>query len=483
VNVTFIIPPSGFLLDERVFVSLGVLKIAACLEGSHLTRVIDCSGVADYLALVTSQLEGVDVVGITATTPQLPAAVKIASAIREAHPDARIILGGPHVTLVAAACKKERAPGRARAAMATLERSFDILVAGDGELAIHEAIKPGAPKFIDGDDRKGSLFMRPEDYESSPWPARHLIDFESYHYEIEGHKSTSLVAQLGCPFACNFCGGRASNMLRRIRTRSTANVVAEIEHLHRTYGFTGFMFYDDELNVNPKLVELMNAIADLQTRLGVEFRLRGFVKSELFTDAQASAMYRAGFRWILCGFEAADERILENINKKATVEDNSRVVAIAHRNGLKVKALMSIGHAGETEETIRAVHDWLLEVRPDDFDCTVITTYPGCPYYDEAVETSPGVYTFTAKNGDRLHAVNVDYSTTADYYKGNPNGGYHSYVYTDSLSSERIVELRDWVESDVRKHLRAPIQAIGAAAYEHSMGQRHLPMLNRQAAE
>ena len=54
--------------------------------------------------------------------------------------------------------------------------------------------------------------------------------------------------------------------------------------LHSVYGFTGYMFYDDELNVNPSIVELMDGIADLQRRKGVEFRLRGFVKAELFTE-------------------------------------------------------------------------------------------------------------------------------------------------------------------------------------------------------
>jgi len=197
-------------------------------------------------------------------------------------------------------------------------------------------------------------------------------------------------------------------------------------HAAQPLWFTGFMFYDDELNVSKSLVELMNGIAGLQSTLGVEFRLRGFVKSELFNDAQAQAMYQAGFRWVLCGFEAASPRILDNINKRATLEDNTRVVEIARRHNLKVKALMSVGHPGESEESIRAVHDWLLDVKPDDFDCTVITTYPGTPYYDEAVEhaTMSDVWTYTCKRtGDRLHAYDVDFTRVAEYYKGDPDGG------------------------------------------------------------
>jgi anaerobic magnesium-protoporphyrin IX monomethyl ester cyclase len=82
-----------------------------------------------------------------------------------------------------------------------------------------------------------------------------------------------------------------------IRNCSLASILSEVEHLHSVYGYTGIMFYDDELNVSKTLVELMNGlISDLQARLGVDFRLRGVFKAELLTETQAAAMYRAGFR-------------------------------------------------------------------------------------------------------------------------------------------------------------------------------------------
>ena len=237
--------------------------------------------------------------------------------------------------------------------------------------------------------------------------------------------------------------------------------------------------YDDELNVNKKIVELMNLIAKTQEDLGTEFRLRGFVKAELFTEEQAEAMYRAGFRWILVGFESGSPRILENINKKATREDNARCLEIARKHGLKVKALMSIGHPGESEETVVETRDWLMKVKPDDFDVTIITTYPGTPYYDYAVPhpDNPNVWVYTyKKTGNKLYSMEVDYRTTADYYKGNPEGGYQSFVYTDYLSPEQLVELRGFVEKDVRNKLNIPFNSSAPAIrYEHSMGQTNFP--------
>jgi len=484
--VLLITPPSIFLLDERVFMSLGILKVAAVLEKNGFpVEFLDLSGIENFVEVtgIQAQSSSSKFAAITMTTPQLPAAVKIAEKIRASRPDMRLIAGGPHITLVHSAVKLEKKMGRvgrAHHALEKLESIFDVLVSGDGEASVFEALASDAPKIIDADVPKGGLFMTNEDYEATPYPARHLVDVASYKYSIEGFPATSLIAQLGCPFGCGFCGGRNSNMLRRIRTRSTASIVNEIEHLHKTYGYTGFNFFDDELNVSKSLVELMNAVADLQSRLGVEFRLRGFIKSELFNEEQARAMYGAGFRWVLCGFEAANARILENINKRATLEDNTRVLEISKKHNLKVKALMSVGHPGESEESIMDVRDWLIAQGPDDFDCTTITTYPGTPYYDEAIphSTMADVWTYACKkSGDKLHSYDVDYCQVADYYKGDPAGGYHSYVFTDHLSGEQIVKLRDQVENEVRAKLNIPFNpGKPGVKYDHSMGQGPLPL-------
>lgn len=477
-TICLITPPSVFLADEKVFPNLGILKVAAVLERSgHIVEHVDASGIQGYEQAVTDHAKSTtaSLFGITATTPQMPSVSHIVRALREARPDARIILGGPHITLVCAALKKEKKlgmHGRATRAYAKLESMFDVLVAGDGEDAIFLAIQPDSPKYIDADNPAVDLFLTNERLNELPWPARHLIDMESYRYFIESARSYSLIGQLGCCFGCRFCGGRESPMLRRIRTRTTSNIVGEVRHLHDAYGAKGIMFYDDELNVSPAMIELMNGIADLQSEIGVAFKLRGFIKSQLFTDEQAKAMYRAGFRWILVGFESGSERILSNIRKKADRADNTRCMEIAHRHGLKVKALMSIGHAGESAETIQETKDWLLEVRPDDFDATCITVYPGTPYGDMAVQTLPNVWTFTCpENGDKLHSYEVDFMEEGGYYKGRV-GDYRSFVYTDHLSSKELVKLRDELEGDVRAKLNIPFNPTAAARkYEHSMGQ------------
>ena len=472
-----------FLLDERVFISLGILRVAAVLEqAGHQVEVLDLSGVANYQEAVKDYVAGseVTIFGLTATTAQLPSAIEVAKTIREAKPEARIILGGPHVTLVNAARKK--GIERAKRAFEQLQVYFNQLVAGDGEKAVFQALNSPNMALVDADELRSDLFLINATLSALPLPARHLIDMESYHYQIEGTRATNLIAQLGCPFGCGFCGGRMSPSFRKIRMRSIESIIAELRHLYDVYGLTGFMFFDDELNVNPQMVPLMQAIEGLARELGVQFKLRGFIKSELFTEVQAEAMYKAGFRWILVGFESGSPRMLKNMQKHATREDNTRAVEIARKYGLKVKFLMALGHPGESPETINETRDWLLEMRPDDFDATIITTYPGTPYYDNAQEVSPGVWKYEIY-GDALCGLEVDYTQVADYYKGSPDDGYVSYVHTDFLTCKELVVRRDLLEYKIRTALKIPFNpSLPSQLYEHSMGQLPSKILKRPCA-
>lgn len=456
-------------MDQRVFPSLGILKVGAVLErAGHQIDHLDLSGVSNYLD-VLAQYKGATTFAITATSPQMPAAMEIGWLLRCG--GMKTILGGPHPTLAFAGSKLN--PARAFGFKALLAQ-FDVVIAGDGEESVFQALAMDRG-FINADDPKSPLWITSQAFAESPWPARHLIDVASYNYYIDGERAQTLVSQLGCPFGCKFCAGRNSAMLRRIRTRPPESVVAELLHLYDTYGTKGFMFYDDELNVNKSIVELMRQIKAAGESRGIEWRLRGFLKAELFTEEQAAAMYAAGFRQVLIGFEAADPRILVNIEKRATIEENTRAVEIAHKHGLKVKALMSIGHPGESEKSVLAVRDWLLKVKPSDFDVTVITPYPGSPYYDRAEPWGKGAWCYMAKNGDLLFMDDVDFTTEAQFYKGHP-GEYVSHVWTLGLTRERIVELRDQVEHEVRTALGIPFYATGGAVqFEASMGQTKLP--------
>ena len=156
-KICLITPPSPFLLDERVFMHIGILKIAAVLEREgHKVDFIDLSAVKNYMDVledyVNSQSEKITI-GITATTPQVPYAVKIGEFLKNKDKVEKTILGGPHVTLMSAAAKREKKKNfegsdRAKRDLDKLYSIFDVLSLGDGEYAVFEALKRNPQSFL-----------------------------------------------------------------------------------------------------------------------------------------------------------------------------------------------------------------------------------------------------------------------------------------------------------------------------------------------
>lgn len=485
IPVCLISTPSPFLADERVFPFLGILNVAAQLRtNSNRIQVLDLAGYKNFEEIMRTYLKGTDIrtFGLTATTPQIPSAVIIRNIIKEVLPDSRVILGGPHATLTHTGFIEDQKAGRnGRGSLAfnQLESLFDKIVVGDGEMAVLHAIDPSnQQRVINAGVLASPLFMKRGTLDQYSLPARDLIDFQSYRYFIDGKRAASVISQLGCPFECGFCGGRDTNVFRLIRNRSVQSTIGEIEsiiNMSREWKepIEAIMFYDDELNVKSGILEeLCKGLIMLQERLGIEMRFRGFIKAELFTQEQADLMYKAGFRILLSGVESGSDKILKAMRKHTTREINSRCVEYAHNAGLRFKALMSIGHPGESEETVKESINWCLtNLRSgDDVDFTIITEFPGSPYYDHSVyikEKNAWLYTI---DGENLWSTTVDFTKSADFYKGVP-GSYVAYVSTDYLSPAKLVEQRDLAESIVRTALDLPmVLAAQALMYEHSMG-------------
>lgn len=463
-RICLVNPPSPFLLDERVFPTLGVLQVATVLEeAGHEVVVEDLGGREDYVTVMAHRAsEGWDCYGLTATTPQFPAAVAILQTIRDVDPTARAIIGGPHATVMPGSCQ-----------------AFDCVVMGDGESAVLDAIQRGAPHLIDeaSNTKKGELAWH--------WPARHLIDMDSYRYTLMGLKGTSMMLSQGCPYNCSFCCGRLVPYYRRVRARNVDDVVKEMEHLIDQYGMTAVMAFDDEVNLlNEPLLEFCQKI----TPLGMKFR--AFVKANLFTDMQAEAMAKAGFVEVCTGVESGSDRILGIIDKQTTRVINKRFVDVAHKHGMRAKAFCSLGHPGENHESAEDLTSWLSDAAPDDFDVTVITVYPGSPLWEkrefvEVNERGQRVCKYVKRSkhpeedGATLYFEEVDYAKEFSFYKGRPKE-YISHVWTPDLSKGDLVTLRDTIEDKVRKELGIPYPVRHSGdSFEHSMGQGASPQDSR----
>ena len=451
-NVLLTIPPAPFLIDDKSLPFLGILSVATVLKHNNINvSVLDLSGMKDYVDVLGTYLKenDVDVVGFTVNTPQLPYVINMVRIVPE---HITTLAGGPHITSCYSAIKHVQ-NSRILKNVKDLEDNFDHLFVGDGEISILEFLSGRITSKVIDADSSDALFLTNEYLSTHDFIDRSFIDLHSYKFYIDGEKCTSIISQLGCPFNCAFCCGRLSKNLRKVRSKTSAQVLKEIKHLFTVYGYKAFMFYDDELNVNKALIPFLNELIDLQKSLGTSFKFRGFVKSELFNENQARLMKQCGFEWLLCGFESADERILKTINKKATLADNSKMLETCKKHDIKVKALMSCGHPGESRESLTNIKNWLVTHKPADFDLTIISPYPGSPYFDFSTQIDDNIWKYVSPyTNDILYSIDVDYTRIPHYYKGIP-GNYTAYVYTDYLKADELTKLRDETERTVRQEL------------------------------
>lgn len=514
-KVLLLNPPSGFLIDQRVFLPLGLASLAAFAtqQGNDIT-LIDLSDDKNYDQTVSNAvLRGnYDAVGISATSPQFHYTYNLLHQIRTTKPGTKVIIGGAHASMLSSLRNtlKERFSKGGLNGVALDQRvreedvnflrleEFDVVAAGE-ERSLNMALN-SSEQWVDAGIS--------QDLDDLPLPSRGLFDVKNYlldadgrpKFPINGKPSGSIISQRGCPYGCEFCCGRDSEMYRRLklpdgrlRTKSPKRVIEELDEMKKSYGLESFMFYDDEFNLNSgRTIELCRLLSQRN------YSYRGFVKSNLLVKNPevARAMKEVGFVEVLSGIETGSERILQHhLHKGSNPEANYRAAMICLECGLDFKALTMLGHVSETEVDILATRDWIVRtgnqfrnrVGPGHFtfDLTLFQPYAGSPIWDRA-ERNTGDFSdeFAWVYNTRRQGVVVDpeqgglyfnkpdFSTEEGFYKGKP-GNYKSFIRTKKISPEKFVRLRDEIEWEIRDKLQMQqlSQTASQTQYEHSMGQ------------
>ena len=197
-KIGFINPPSEFLIDQRVFLSLGILRVATSLQRKYEVYFLDLSNETFYNNKIKEFIEKyeLDVICFTATTPQIQKVYELCKYVK-INFNIKIILGGPHITLMYSSLEKGSRDIKkiCRTHFSELEKYIDTMVIGDGEYAIYEAIE-SKEKLINSEKNK-NLYIQSENYDDIAIANRNFLDLESYHYTIDGKKSTNLISQIG----------------------------------------------------------------------------------------------------------------------------------------------------------------------------------------------------------------------------------------------------------------------------------------------
>ncbi|MFH1544808.1 MAG: radical SAM protein, partial [archaeon] len=286
----------------------------------------------------------------------------------------------------------------------------DIAVKGRGEetiVKLVDAICSGKPlEKINGIvfKEKGKTVETPDaeikDINSTrPMDYSLIKDMERYivktHY---AERVIDYISSYGCPFNCGFCSEIKVHK-RRWSGLKAERIVREIKQLIRSYKINGIRFADSNFFVDKNRVKEFSEIL-LKEKINIKWgnvngRTEQLVK---FEDDLWGLMKRAGLSDLLIGAEAADQKLLDFINKRATIEDTIKLKKIAHRHNLTLFVSLMIGIPfnikKNPDEATKKQLNGLLDLieRLSEIDnrhyisIFIYTPFPGSPLYDVCLQ-------------------------------------------------------------------------------------------------
>lgn len=315
---------------KRPAAPLGLITVAAMLPESWTVRLIDCN----TAPLGDDDLAWADVVFTGGMMPQQADTLRLIELCRAAGKP--VVVGGPDPT----------------SSPHIYERA-DFQVLGEAESVIDEFIaawESGA---------RSGVFTAPKfqaDVTKTPVPRFDLLRFEDYLY-------LGVQYSRGCPFTCEFCD--IIELYGRVpRTKTTAQMLAELEALY-ALGYRGHVdFVDDNLIGNKKAVKaFLPHLIEWQRTHGHPFHFSTEASLNLADDsALLDLMAQAGFYLVFVGIESPDPEVLRSTQKKQNTRRD--IAASVHRiyaAGIVVIAGFIVGFDNESPDAADAMAELIEE--------------------------------------------------------------------------------------------------------------------------
>ena len=375
---------------EVLFPPLGLALLSAHLKRAGVeARVFD--GTFSSLDALLDDLVAwrPAVVGISAMVSLTGNAVRVAAAVRERLPDALLVAGGPLPTVF---------PGR-------FLPHVDVVFRGEADLSFpafcRDYLQHGATPLTTGDlpldeyaglvaDRRGSRVDNPpvhhtqEQIADFPLPDRGDFDHRAYQREWThtGHRPTTLLATLGCPFGCEFCSKPVFG--REVRVRPLDAVFAEIDEIVH-FGYDGLWIADDTFTLRRDYLE---EFCRRMTPLGLTWsclsRVNGIDRST------ARLMRASGCGRVYLGLESGSQATLDLMQKETTVEQGVRAATVYREAGIEVAAFFIVGYPGETVADIEQTFAFALDLPLAEISFNVPMPLPGSRLWERLAGDDEG---------------------------------------------------------------------------------------------
>lgn len=407
---------SPFLDDAKIYCPLANLYLKSYLN-EHLPAVEVVVADDQYDVDELDRYDRFDTVGISIMTPQRQEATRLARAIKKKWPHKTVIAGGPHVKHYLRETQNETC--------------YDYLVPLDGERALARILSgQPCPRVVHD-------VLTRDDVSRQPPPDRRSDNavgiLRQYHYSLGGVIATTMMTARGCPEQCTFC----EDAMTQVRWSSTEGIATQLDDIV-ALGYGGVYIFDDLFAMSTTKIR---PICEALRARSLVFRCN--VQARYFTrdgDAMARLLASSGCHEVAFGAESGSQKILDNVRKRCTVEQNYRTVEYAKRHGLIVKAFVLLGLPGEDWETLHDTERFIQSSGVDDFQCVVYMPFKGTQIRSD-VDRGLGIDLSVAPRG-------ADGEVTGAYGVKGGNSAYE--VRTAALSPDDLKAFRDYLVAKYR---------------------------------
>ena len=377
--------------------NLGIASLGANIDDGHEVYLVDLirkrRGLRKHLERTLSAIRP-DLVGLSSMTWQYATCVKIMRLIRRMLPEARIVLGGYHATLMAE-----------EIAASDDADLVDFMVRGEGEEAFRRLVNA-----LGGSDRLAEIpsLSYKADGRFVHNPKGELLDLSklklpirdkrrlTWGYHIMNRHVEVMETSRGCTRNCNFCSIRHMYG-RSFRPFPLSRILADIDDIYYRRRVRWIFVSDDNLVLDPaRVIRMCDAIIARGYR-NLYFVVQADCVTMARNEEMVAKMARAGFKSIFLGMENASKKNLAAANKGDILDASRKAVEICHKYGIMVVGGMIFGFPDDGEAEIIENYRFLKATDADTAYCQILTPYPKTgirqQLLDQGLVTNPDDYT------------------------------------------------------------------------------------------
>lgn len=364
------------------------------------------------------------------------------------HKDGRIVVFlGPYASI-----DPENVLKKAKKTSFLIKKEFDLpleeLAAGQNPKSIKNMY------FKDSSGEISHIESRPlittEILDTFPMTSKYFheqLDIMKYKTSAELYPFIDVMSGRGCAWGkCNFClwvqsfvPGSVYNM------RSIDHFMGEFEYITKKMPMIRSVMIQDDMITHKRAIEISEGIL---TR-GYKTNWSCYVKPNSHLSQETMhLMKKSGCLNLHVGFESGDDEVLKKMDKGSNVEQAIQLAEMAHKAGLQIHADFSMGHLGDTQESMDRTIQLAKKINPHTAQFQIMIPFRKTKFWGQLEEGK-----FFNQNNEPDYAIAG--GPTAEEIRSKAKQAYRQFYISPSYFVKIIKNPKDYFFNRFDQYLSA----------------------------